>query len=136
MVRLALCVLVGTMFAGLLTVGYAQQDTSVAKTSTNQLTAEVCKAIEGYVARIDAARSIKEKDRREERYRQALESLTAVLKSQGETGLLAEAAQYAQFCEIVVSSDPTNPQFDVMVDKRLKTRSKLLQPCEGYTSTR
>ncbi len=92
--------------------------------------------MEGYVAGIDAARSMKEKTAREENYRKSLETLTAVLKPRGESSLLAQAEAYARYSEQVVVADPSNPKFDEMVNKRLKTRSQLLQRCEDFTSTR
>lgn len=92
--------------------------------------------MEQYVAGIDAARSMKEKKVRQEKYRKALEELAAVLKPRGETALVSQAEAYAQLSEQVVVADPSNQRFDEMVDARLKTRSALLQRCENYTSTR
>lgn len=135
MARLAVWVLVGTICAGMLTIAAAQQGTGSAK-SSSQLPAEVCQAMEQYVASIDAARSKKEKTVRREKYGKALQALTAVLKPLGESALLAQAEAYVQYSEQVVVGDPSNPKFDEMVDTRLKTRSALLQRCEGYTSTR
>lgn len=135
MARLLVWLLVGTICAGMLTIAAAQQGTGSAK-SSSQLPAEVCQAMEQYVAGIDAARSMKEKKVRQEKYRKALEELAAVLKPRGETALVSQAEAYAQLSEQVVVADPSNQRFDEMVDARLKTRSALLQRCENYTSTR
>lgn len=136
MSKLVVWILVGTICAGLPMIAQAQQGSGGAKSSSAQLPAEVCKAMERYVAQIDAARSLKEKTLREEKYREGLEGLTAVLKPRGETSLLAQAEEYARLCEAVVTADSTNPKLDEMVNKRLMTRSQLLQRCEDYTSTR
>lgn len=96
----------------------------------------VCKAIEAYVAQIDAARSVSVKSKREERYAEAKTSLASVLKQQGKDPLLDKVADYAQLTETIVTADSKSPNLAEDLDRRLKARAALLQMCSDYTISR
>jgi uncharacterized membrane protein affecting hemolysin expression len=105
-------------------------------TSSQALPATVCKAITTYIAKVDAARSISEKAKREKQYAEARDGLSAVLDQYGQATLLTEASSYAQYTEIIATADPGKPGLADDLDKRLKSRSALLERCSDYTSSR
>ncbi|MBI4964959.1 MAG: hypothetical protein HY913_16920 [Desulfomonile tiedjei] len=134
--RLAIWVIVGAVCLGMAPFGHAQQSGGPGKPSGRELPRLECKAVETYIAKIDAARSIAEKERREERYAEAQAELKAALKGRDDDALLALAADYAKYTEQVAAADSADSKLADIVDKRLKLRSALLERCENYTATR
>lgn len=113
-----------------------QQGTKKNKPTSEALSLEVCTAVEQYIARIDAARSIKEQSKREEEYTAAKTELARVLEPRGKTALLAETAAYAQCSEQVIVTDSSDARYSELVDKRIKSRSSLLGRCLNFGDTR
>ncbi len=137
MKRLAIWMIVGAIFLGMWSFTEAQQPRGDGKTSPRALPAQECKAIEQYIAKIDAARSIREKTQREEKYAEAQAQLTAALKGRDEAApLLGEALEYAKRTEQVATADPTDPKLSEILENRLKLRSALLERCTEYTANR
>ncbi len=128
--RLTQCVIVGILILGMVSVGMAQQVTGKGKSSSTVVPADACTAIQQYVARIDAARSIGEQARREEKYTQARKELEPVLQRYNLSVLVDEASEYAKLTEVVVRADPTDPKLADLLDKRLKVRGALLERCD------
>ena len=136
MKRLALWMIAGAIFLGVGAVFEAQQSGGAGKTSSAALPANVCKAIEQYIAKIDASRSVKDKGQREERYSEAQTELKSAFKGRDDAPIIAEAEDYARYTEQIANTDPTDTRLTDILDKRLKFRSALLDRCEGYTATR
>jgi hypothetical protein len=97
---------------------------------------ELCNAIEQFVAEIDATRAIKDKARRDANYTEAQKELAMVLKTYGKPLLLDAASSYAHYTELVLNADPRDPAFSDLVDKRLKSRTDLMNPCAPFTTRR
>ncbi len=112
------------------TAGWADQARAGAASS------EVCSVIEKYVAGMDAVRSIREKNRRADFYVLGKDKISPILQRHGETSLLANLLEYADLTEQIVTSDATDPNFDLLLGKRLRLRSQVLERCEGYTEQR
>jgi len=136
MKRLVIWMLVGAICFGAGSVALAQQSGGQRKASSKALSAQECKAMEQYIAKIDAARSISQKARREEKYEEAQAELTKALKGRDDNGVLAQALEYAKRTEQVVTTDPTDPKLAEILDSRLKLRSSLLDRCKDFTATR
>jgi hypothetical protein len=98
--------------------------------------AEVCQAIEQYVAQINTAGTLKEKAARDESCAAALKALNEVLKRYGKNNLSAQASEFAKYSELVASTDPTDANFGELVSKRLKSRAVLQELCMPYTTGR
>jgi hypothetical protein len=132
MKRLLFGIIMATICLSMAAVIQAQQPGGTSG-KPSKLPDEVCQAAIQYVAKIDSARSIKEKAKREEKYAEALDALATALKNYDKPSLLAKASEYAQCTESVASADPRDPTFDDSVAKRLQLRSVLLGMCEGFT---
>ena len=131
-----LCLIVGAIFLGMVSLVEAQRDTSQGKPAAKALPAEVCSALEQYLAKIDAAGSLRDATKREEKYTEAQKELSEVLTRSERASLLKDALEYAKFVEQVVITDPTTKGFDGLLDKRIKMRGRLLEACSNYTTTR
>ena len=136
MKRLALYLTLGIFCAAIVSFAGAQQSTRKGKSTSRGLPAEVCKALEQYVAKVDSARSMNEKASRDVKYKQAQEELAAVLKKYGKSALLSEASDYARYTELVVSVDAKDANMDQLIDQRLKKRTSLLEMCSTYSTRR
>lgn len=136
MKKLELCLMVGALCLTMMSVAGGQQSAGKGKSSSSDPPAAVCQAIEEYISNIDAARAVKVKSERETKYAQAQEGLAAVLKQHNKADLLPQVTAYAKYTEQVASSEPTDAQFDKIVDQRLKSRSALLDMCTSYTLSR
>jgi hypothetical protein len=136
MKRLALWIMLGAICLGIVSIGQAQQNRGTGKMAFRELPAGVCRAIEQYIAKVDAARSLTDKASREEKYAEAREELAAVLKSYDKAFLITEATDYAGYTELVAGTDPTDAKFNDAVEKRLRARTALLEICENGTVTR
>ncbi len=97
---------------------------------------ELCNAIAQFVAEIDATRAIKDKAKREANYTEAQKELAMVLKTYGKPLLLDAASSYAHYTELVFNADPRDSAFSDLVDKRLKSRTDLMNPCAPFTTQR
>jgi hypothetical protein len=104
--------------------------------SSSQVPEEVCQAIEQCVAQINVAGAIRDKSTRQQQYSNALSTLTPVLKRYGKENLSTQAAEFAQYTELVAGTDPTDAKFGELVEKRLKSRALLQNICMPYTTTR
>jgi hypothetical protein len=113
----------------MLSLAYAQQKAEGEPVPRLKLTPDACKAIEKYIADIDAARSVKEKAKRDEKYAAALDALKAVVKAPGDAALIAEAAAYPVHTERVLAVDSTDPKLEELIELRLKCRARLLGSC-------
>jgi 7-keto-8-aminopelargonate synthetase-like enzyme len=136
MKKLVMVLIVGAICLAAAVIAQAQQSGGEGKTSSRALPAQECKAIEQYIARIDAARSIREKAQRETKYSEAQAELKAALKSRDNAAPLAQATEYANTTEQVATMDPMDSKLSEVLDKRLKLRGALLERCEDYTATR
>lgn len=136
MKRRTLCLIAGAIFLGMVTMSAAKQDAGKGKPSSGSLSADVCSAMEQYLARIDAAGALKEKAKREEKYAEARKELTEVLKRHDRASLLAEALEYENAAEQVVTADPTTDSFPGLVEKRINLRGELLGRCPNFKTTR
>jgi hypothetical protein len=96
----------------------------------------VCNAVELFVAEIDATRAIREKTRREEKYKEALAELALILKRHDMAKSIDLASRYIDFTEQVLEKDPADPAFSDLVGKRLKSRTDLMNPCAPFTTQR
>lgn len=136
MKRLVQWLMLGTICLAIVSFAVAQGGTGKAKSNSKQLPAEVCKAIEQFIAQIDSARSVKEKAAREAKFAKAQDELAMVLKRNDKLALLSEASAYIRYTELVVSGDAKDANLDELLQKRLETRSGLLGLCTSYTTTR
>ncbi|MGB6064814.1 MAG: hypothetical protein WBG50_08390 [Desulfomonilaceae bacterium] len=136
MKRLTLCLILGIFCAAIVSFAGAQQSTGKGKSTSKALPAEVCKAIEKYVAKVDSARSMNDKSSREKKYNQAQEDLAKVLTKYGKSALLSEASKYVLYTELVVGGDAKDVNLDQLIDQRLKKRTSLLEMCSPYTTKR
>jgi len=130
------CLIVGAICLAIASAGSADQSGEGGKAYSGKLPDEVCRAIEQYIAAIDAARALKDKADRGERYAAAQQALMAGLQRFGKTSLLADITSYAQQSELVSTTDPTDVTFDKRIAERLNTRSKLLDWCSSFTIKR
>jgi hypothetical protein len=103
---------------------------------SSDMPAAVCQALEHYVAQINSTVAVSEKPARQEHYTVALSALTPVLKQYKKDQLLAQAAEYAQYCELVTAADPTNPKLGELLDKKLKLGAALQGLCLPSPSSR
>jgi hypothetical protein len=124
MKRFAPCIAVGMLLVGLLCPAGAQQAPAAVR-----LSPEACAAVQQYVARIDASRSMNAAADREETYAQARKGLEPVLQRNKQAQLLDVASDYAKVSETIVKASATDPKLPELVDKRLKLRSRLLDHC-------
>jgi len=136
MKRTTVCMIVGAILLGMISLVEAQQAPDRGKPLSKALPAEVCAALEQYVAKVDAAGSIKEPERRAEKYAEAQKGLTEVVTRKEQASLLEDALAYPKLVEQVVATDPTTKGFDELLDKRIKMRGTLLEACSNYTTTR
>lgn len=134
--RLVIWMMVGAICVGVGSLAQAQQSGGEGKASSKALSAQECKAIEQYIAKIDAARSISQKAQRDENYEEAQAELKTAVKGRGDDTVLAQALEYAKRTEQVVTTDPTDPRLTEILDRRLKLRSGLLDRCKDFTATR
>jgi hypothetical protein len=114
----------------------AQQDGGTRRLFSEKLSAEVCRAIEHFIAQIDSARGFRDKAVREEKYASAQKSLAEVLKRHDNLALLSVASEYARYTELVASGDPKDAKLDELLENRLKSRTALLELCTDYVSRR
>jgi hypothetical protein len=119
-----------------MSIAGGQQDAGKGKASSGDLPGAVCQAIEQYISKVDSGRSLKAKTEREEKYSEAQNALAEVLQRHDKSALLSQITAYATYAELVAHTDPTNPQFDKIVDQRLKSRAALLEMCTSYTLSR
>lgn len=96
----------------------------------------VCQALTTYIAKVDAARSISDKEKREAKYTEAKNELSSALNQSEQAELLGEASSYARYTETIATADPGKPDMADDLEKRLKSRSALLERCESYTKSR
>jgi hypothetical protein len=115
-----------------LTAGQAPSPKAAA--ASQDLPVAVCRAIETYIAKVDAARSISEKAKRDAKYTEAKNELSSVLSQYDKASLLTDASSYAHYTEIVATADPGKPGLDDDLDRRLKSRSALLERCADYST--
>jgi len=114
----------------------AQTPPGTGRPISESLPRPACKAMEAYLAAIDVAKSDVDRVRRQQKYDKARAELEAVLKPYGKEALLTEALQYALYSEAAVSRDATDPQFNQIIEKKLKLRAGLLELCTEYTISR
>lgn len=98
--------------------------------------AEVCQAIDQYVAEIYTVGAGTDKAARQDQYSVALQRLSAVLKKHNKDQVVTQAAEFAQYTELVASTDPTDAKFGELVSKRLKSGAALQDLCLPYTTKR
>ena len=103
---------------------------------SSKIPADVCQAIEQYVAQINVAGAGKDKFTRQQEYAAALNTLTAVLKRYGKDNISTQANEFARYTELVAVTDATDAKFGELVDKRLKSRAALQDICMPYTTAR
>ncbi len=96
MKRFTLCMMVGVLILGVMSLSGAQSDTSKGNPSPATLPAAACQAIQQYVAKIDAARSMSDSAKRQETYTQAHKELESVVLRHKKSALADDAAQYAK----------------------------------------
>jgi hypothetical protein len=136
MKTLVMIVFIALICLGAISLTVGQPPATKDATASRPLPAAVCKAIETYIAKVDATRSVSEKVKREAKYDEAKSELASVLNQYDEASLLTIASSYVRYTETVATADPGKPGFDDDLDKRLKSRSALLERCANYTSTR
>jgi hypothetical protein len=136
MKRLALCLIVGMICLGVGSIVLGQQDSGGVKPKPDSLPADACKAIEQYVAKINAAGSVKDKAKREVQYSQAQDGLTTALKNLGRPEVIEHAMGYSQYTEQIVVTDPLDKGYGDLVEKRIKLSELLLNLCMSYTTAR
>ncbi len=136
MKRVWLGLIVGLICLGMMAIAGGQQGTGKGQASPRDLPAAVCQAIEQYIAKIDAARSIGDKTQRTEKLSAAQDELASVLKRNDSTSLLSQASAYARYTELMASTDPTDTKFGELVEQRLNSRAALLEACSSYTTSR
>jgi hypothetical protein len=136
MKRLVMIVLTVVISLGAISLAMGQPPAPESATDSQALPAAVCNAIATYIAKVDAARSVSEKAKREAKYDEAKSELASVLNRYDKASLLTEAYSYVRYTEIVATADPGKAGLDDDLDKRLKSRSALLQRCADYTSSR
>lgn len=129
-----LAVLVGCL--AVLSVAGGQSGPDGGKAPAQSPSPEVCQALESYVAKIDAAKSINEPSERSKKYAEAEAPLEKVLKKANQASLLADVVLYASYTEAVASKDATDPELGAALERRSKMREYLLQLCMGYTISR
>jgi hypothetical protein len=110
----------------------ASQGTGASK----EMPREACRAVETYVATIDAAQAQLDAAKRTQQYDQAKAQLEPVLKRFGKESVMVDAARYATYVETIVNKDATDAQLTEAMDKRLKLRAQLLGMCDSFTATR
>jgi hypothetical protein len=128
MKRQLLCSILGLICLAMASIAEAQPGSAVP--------AEVCQAIDQYVAQIYTAGAGTDKAARQEQYSAALKPLTAVLKRRSMDHLLSQATEFAQYTELVASTDPTDAKFGELLEKRLKSGAALQEVCMPYTTKR
>ena len=130
MTRQALCIMVGILFVATLSSVAAQQIKTNQPSSSVKLPADVCQAVQQYVAKIDAARSMNEASKREQTYAQAQKQLEPVLQRHKQMAIADMGSEYAKLTETVVKTDSTDPKLPKLLDERLALRAKLLDHCD------
>ncbi len=128
MKRQLLCFILGLICLATASIAGAQQISGVP--------AEVCQALDHYVAAIYTAGAETDKAARQEQYSAALKTLTEVLKRHSKDHLLTQATGFAQYTELVASTDPTDAKFGEHLEKRLKSGAALQDLCMPYTTKR
>jgi hypothetical protein len=128
MKRLFFVYTLGLMCLFLAESSSAQQGSSVP--------AEVCAAIEQYVAQINSTAAITVKADREAQYASALKTLTEVLTKHKQDTIIAKAAELADYSEQAAACDPSDPKFGGILEKRLQSRAWLQNVCMPYTTAR
>lgn len=123
-----LCLILGMICLAMASIAGAQQ--------TSDVPTEVCQAIDQYVAEIYTAGAGTDKAARQEQYSAALKTLTAVLKRHNNDHVVTQAAEFAQYTELVAGTDPTDAKFGEFLSKRLKSGAALLDLCMPYTTKR
>jgi hypothetical protein len=128
--------LVGALSFGVFSISGAQTPQHGDKPISGTPPREACRAIETYVALVDAAKSISDPSKRANQYAEAKQGLENVLKRHNQDTLLAMASDYAPYTEQVAITEATNPKLNEYLEKRSKLRETLLEICSGYTMTR
>jgi hypothetical protein len=131
-----LCLILGVICIGAFSIASAQAQKSANKAASSAPPREVCRAIEAYVAKVDAAKSMSDPSARAKQYEAAKQDLETVLKKRNQTELLGKALDYVPFTEQVVTTEATNPKLNEYLAKRSKLREALLEICSDYTTTR
>ncbi|MFH1113313.1 MAG: hypothetical protein V1792_05280 [Pseudomonadota bacterium] len=129
MKRLTICLAIGLVCLSLISVLAAPKDPSKEKALTPNLSDEACKAIEQYIASVEAAGSLKDAAARKVQYAAAEEELAEVLKRNGKAALLTEITEYARYSEVAATAGSRDPNLTRILSDQLKTRSKLLGWC-------
>jgi len=106
------------------------------KSAAGGLPREACRALETYVAAVDAVKAQPDPAKRAERYGEAKTQLESVMKSFGKASVVEEAVLYATYTEVIVTKDATDAQLSDTMEKRLKMRAHLLGMCDDFTTTR
>lgn len=128
MKRLILWLIAAALFPAMALVAVAQDSSTVP--------ADVCKAIEQYVARVNTIGTLSDKSARQEYYSKALSDLEPVIKRYKMDRLLPLATEFSQYTELVAVTDPVDAKFGEVTDKRLKSRAALQNICMPYTTAR
>lgn len=98
--------------------------------------AEVCGAIEQYVAQINSTAAITVKADREAQSTSALKVLNQVLSKYKQDTVSAKANEFAEYSERAAACDPSDPKFGNILEKQLQLRSWLQNVCMPYTTAR
>jgi hypothetical protein len=102
----------------------------------SNIPAEVCQAIEQFVARVNSAGVESAARVRQEQYDSALNTLATVVKRHGMPDLLNKATEFANATEAMAVTDSTNARFSELVSKKLKAGEVLQEMCMPYTTSR
>jgi hypothetical protein len=130
-VSLELLILIGAICIGSASFGHTQQSGK-----ERQYSAKICRVVEQFLAKMDAARSVQEKSRRAEKCAEAKKEITEALKGENAEPVIAAAVEYGRLTEEIAAMDPLDPKFDILLDQKLNIRSDLLGRCQDYTNTR
>lgn len=136
MKSLLLCLVIAMVCTGLESPARCQEPGKQTKSSPDTLPAEVCTALQAYIAKVSTARSLTDKAKRQERYNEAKAQLEPTLRRHNRTGLLAQALSFASYSEQVVATDAADPKLPDLLDKRAKSRQTLLGSCADYVTAR
>lgn len=128
MKRLAFCAILYVVCLAMASIAGGQQSSSIP--------ADVCQAIEKFVATVNTAGAVKDKMERQKQYSVAIESLAAVVKRYGTDNLLQQATEFAEYTELIADTDPTDARFSDFVAKRIKSGGNLQSLCMPYTTSR
>ena len=130
--RLVLCLVIGALCVGLGATAEAQVPGNRKGPSSVPLPAQVCTAVEAYIAKVTSARSMGDKTKRQKEYDEAKSQLEPILRRYNRDAALAEALSFASYSEQVVTTDAADPKLAGLLDKRARSRQRLLDSCRDY----